>query len=353
MKRIWSLVILLLLFSMVLTACKDKVAEIEDAEVLLEEAETKIDYSTIDDLVLEPGTRIAVVLKGSKSGYWTAVTAGIQKAVDDFNEVLEYEGDDKIIVTFDGPSSEKDVDSQINIIDAVLAENPTVLCLAAIDMESCEAQVEAAAENEIPVIFIDSAVENGSAQIICATDNYEAGREAARQMAALIGEEGDVAILAHILMTETSQSRLSGFQDEMKENYPLIHIVDSSYDEISEEVDLVRIVEDVLEEYPLLDGYWGTNDAMTSNILAGVKAAGNETVAIVGFDSGAVLQEAIKDGILAGTISQNPYGMGYAAIVAGARAILDKENDSFINTGYIWITADNIEDDDIQKYLYQ
>jgi len=327
--------------------------EIEDAEVLLEEAETKIDYSTIDNLVLEPGIRIAVVLKESKGAYWIAVTAGIQKAVDEFNEVLGYEGADKIIVTFDAPSSEKDVDSQINIIDTVLSENPAVLCLAAIDMESCEAQVEAAAENEIPVIFIDSGVVNDSVQTICATDNYEAGKEAARQMASRIGEEGDVAILAHIPMTETSKSRLSGFQDEVEENYPLIHIVDISYDEKSEEVDLVSSVTAVLKKYPLLDGYFGTDESMTTNILEGVRAEKTEAISIIGFDSGIVLQEAIKDGTLAGTISQNPYGMGYAAVVAGARAILDKENDSFINTGYIWVTMDNMKDDDIQKYLYE
>lgn len=347
------MLLLLLLLSMLLAACEKKVVEIEDANVLLEEAETKIDYSTIDDLALEPGTRIAVVLKGSKSGYWTAVTAGIQKAVDDFNEVLGYESDDKVMVTFDAPTSEKDVDSQINIIDAVLAENPAVLCLAAIDMDSCEAQVEAAAENEIPVIFIDSAVESGGAQIVCATDNYQAGREAARQMAEIIGEEGEVAILAHIQMTETSKSRLAGFKDEIGENYPLIHIVDITYDENTEEVNLVQLVENVLEENPLLRGYWGTNDTMTTNVLEGIKKAGKESISVVGFDSGTVLLEAIKEGTLQGVVSQNPYGMGYAAIVAGARAELNKENDSFISTGYIWITADNIEDDDIKKYLYQ
>ena len=48
---------------------------------------------------------------------------------------------------------ELDVESQINTIDAVLAENPTVLCLSAIDMESCGAQLEEAMGNEIPVVI--------------------------------------------------------------------------------------------------------------------------------------------------------------------------------------------------------
>ena len=45
----------------------------------------------------------------------------------DLNEKLGYKGDDKIKLTFEGPSDETDVEDQINIIDAVLGENPDVL----------------------------------------------------------------------------------------------------------------------------------------------------------------------------------------------------------------------------------
>ena len=45
-----------------------------------------------------------------------------------------------------------DVEKQIDLIDTVLSENPSILCIAAIDRQSCEAQLEMAAENDIPVV---------------------------------------------------------------------------------------------------------------------------------------------------------------------------------------------------------
>ena len=44
--------------------------------------------------------------------------------------------------------------------------------------------------------------------------------------------------------------------------------------------------------------------------------------------------------------------MGYATVVAAARAALDMGNEAFVNTGYTWVTADNLEDESIQKMLY-
>ena len=41
-------------------------------------------------------------------------------------------------MTFEGPDNEEDVESQINTIDAVIAENPDVLCISASDMDSCQ-----------------------------------------------------------------------------------------------------------------------------------------------------------------------------------------------------------------------
>jgi ABC-type sugar transport system, periplasmic component len=353
MRRIGRLIAILLVVVMTMIACGKKTIEIQEVDKLLKEAETRIDYSSIENLNLEPGTKISVVLKESKNGYWKAVTLGVQKAVDDFNEVLGYKGNDKIQVVFDAPSTGKDVEQQINIIDTVIAENPDILCLAAIDMASCIAQVEAAKENGIPIIFIDSAVESDDIDIICATDNYKAGREAAKKMAEGIEYQGEIAVLAHISITETSKERLSGFQDEIKENYLDIKIVEVSFDEPEEfNMDLVGLVSEVMEEHPSLDGYFGTNESMTTAILEANKN-NEEGLIVVGFDSGEVLQDAVRDGSLYGFISQNPYAMGYIAVVAGARATLNKANEKFISTGYIWVEQNNIEEEDIQQYLYK
>ena len=317
-------------------------------KVLKEQAGT-YDYTSLEELNPEPGTRIAVVVKNTKTGFWKNVKKGMDDAVEDLNEKMGYKGEDKIKISFEGPGNETDVESQINIIDAVLSENPSILCLAAIDMESCQPQVEEATLNGIPVVVLDSGVQSEQVNAICATDNYAAGTEAAKKMAEALGEKGQVAIMAHVETSESSQKRVAGFTDEMK-NHPEIEIVNVSYE--NEETSMSELAEAVLKLYPEVKGYYCTNEIATNNVLDIVNTSDKE-VKVIGFDSGEKQIKAVKDGVELGMFAQNPYGMGYATIVAGVRADQGLENDAFINTGYQWIDSTSIELPEYKNYLYK
>ena len=60
----------------------------------------------------------------------------------------------------------------------------------------------------------------------------------------------------------------------------------------------------------------------------------------------------LEDGKIDGLIVQNPYGIGYATVVACARAVLGQGNEATVNTGYTWVTKDNMNKDSIKKMLY-
>ena len=75
-------------------------------------------------------------------------------------------------------------------------------------MESCEAQLEAAAENDIPVVVLDSGVQSGLVNAVCATDNYAIGAEAANKLAEAIGGQGQVAIMTHVAASQTSRDKM-------------------------------------------------------------------------------------------------------------------------------------------------
>ena len=63
--------------------------------------------------------------------------------------------------------------------------------------------------------------------------------------------------------------------------------------------------------------------------------------------------KALEDGELDGLVVQNPFGMGYAAVIASARTVLEIGNEAEVNTGYVWVTADNMNDDTITPFLYK
>lgn len=305
--------------------------------VLKDQAGT-VDYTSLEELTPEAGSRIAVVLKSTRDEFWTTVRDGIEDAVKALNEKMGYTGEDQITVSFDGPTDDSDVEKQIDLIDTVLSENPTIICIAAIDRQSCEAQLEMAAENDIPVVMLDSGVESGPISALCATDNYAAGTEAAKKMAEAIGDEGQIAVMTHAESAQTSQDREKGFTDEISKNHPNIEIVNISHE--NDDFTMEKMADAVFTLYPEVEGYFCTNEDASGAVLDALDAAGKE-ITVIGFDSGEQQQNAVKNGTELGFFAQNPYGMGYAAVIAGVRADQNLEVDTFINTSYQWIDSSN------------
>ena len=70
-------------------------------------------------------------------------------------------------------------------------------------------------------------------------------------------------------------------------------------------------------------------------------------------DGGKEQLKALEDGKLSGLMTEeNPYGMGYAVVVSAARAALGMGNEAFVDTGFIWVTKENMKDKNIKKMLY-
>lgn len=316
---------------------------------VLKDQSGTVDYTSLEELTPEAGSRIAVVLKSTRDEFWTTVRDGIEDVVKALNEKMGYTGEDQITVSFDGPTDDSDVEKQIDLIDTVLSENPTILCIAAIDRQSCEAQLEMAAENDIPVVMLDSGVESGPISALCATDNYAAGTEAAKKMAEAIGDEGQIAVMTHAESTQTSQDREKGFTDEISKNHPNIEIVNISHE--NDDFTMEKMADAVFTLYPEVEGYFCTNEDASGAVLDALDAAGKE-ITVIGFDSGEQQQNAVKNGTELGFFAQNPYGMGYAAVIAGVRADQNLEVDTFINTSYQWIDSSNLENEEYSNYLY-
>ncbi len=324
-------------------------SEVQEA-VLPEEQDLSYDYTSAEGIVVEPGAHVAVVVKGlGENTYWDVIRQGVEAAVNDVNEEMGFKDEQKVTLTFEGPDEENNEEEQINTLDAVLAENPTVLCLSAVDVESGQAQLETAADNEIPVLIVDAGIESDLVTAVCQTDNTAAGQAAADKICEKLNGEGKVALICHQPTTETSQLRSEGFL-EVLEEYPDIEVVCTLEDD--GETPLEEQLAAMKEEYPDLDGIFATNESCSIAVLQAYGEEENHP-AIIGFDNGEEQIQAIQDGLEYGCISQNPYSMGYAVVIASLRAAAGEEVDSFIDTGFVWLDQTNIDDPDNQIYLYQ
>ena len=335
-------------------------------------------YNNVEGLNLEPGTYISIIGKDDSSSYWTNVKKGVMQAADDLNKELGYKGSDKIKVTYNAPAKSEDIDEQVNILDEELSRYPDAVGIASIDSAACSVQFDLATANGIPVISLDSGNEYKGIQCIVKTDNEDAARTGAYKLANEIGDEGQVILVVHDSNSETAKERAKSFEEEIKNNYPSVSIVETIYcdklDDLKKKIavekdpnmseDLQKaavekmtddeVMQYYLKKYPDLKGVFGTNESSTIFALEALQKtelAGK--VALVGFDISEEQTAAIKNGEIAGLVVQNPFGMGYASVVAAARTILQSGNEAVVDTGYIWVTKDNLEDESIQNMLYK
>ncbi len=325
-------------------------ADEEQEAILPEEEKLEHSYTSVEGLSAEPGTYVAVVVKGlGENSYWDMIRQGVEAAVADVNTALGYQGDREVRVTFEGPSEENNEEEQINTLDTVLSENPDALCLAAVDQSSCEAQLETAADNGIPVLILDAGIKSDLVTAVCQTDNVKAGKAAADHLCEGIGEKGKVALVGHQPETETYISRSEGFRKEL-EKYPEVELVCELVED--PEVTMEEQLLAMKEEYPDLAGIVCTNES-NSNAVLKVYEKDETLPVLIGFDNGEAQIQAILDGREYGCISQNPYSMGYAAVIAALHADNDEDVDPVIDSGYVWIDSSNIENPENQIYLYR
>lgn len=329
---------------------KQESLEDSEEEVLHPVTENGIDYLSIDGIVLEPGVEIAMVATNSDNPYWDVVKDGASQAIADFNEALGYSGKRKISLSFDSPEDE-DVIEQINIIDQFLDKAPDALCVAFTDATASKTQMQMAKNNGIRLFAFDTPDDSRLTEGLIATDNKAAATEAAAKLYEAIDYEGKVAIIVHNSLTQTGQDRKQAIVDELAANYndKNIHFVDIVY--LAQEDRSEReILDELLERNPDLAGIICTDLMTTEMVIDYTKELDEVPFKIVGFD---VSEKIVSEvgGLLEGTMAQDPYGIGYATIVAAARAIAGLENAGGVHTDHQWIDASNLESAEVQSLL--
>lgn len=324
-----------------------------EAEAVEEKDESPLIPAIDTDVEIQAGSRIAVVSKCAKGEYWKMVKKGMEDAVKEINEAYGFKKDDQITMTFEGPDNEEDVETQINTIDAVIAENPDVLCISASDMDSCQAQLETAKENGIPVVAFDSNVsEKKMVKAYRGTDNVQVGKMAAYELGSALGKMGKIAVFSAQQKTKSIQDRVDGFMNNIQK-YGDIEVVEIIY---SDQVDdMEASMKEVLEKYPALDGVFCTNADITELYLSLDKSDVKDAPALVGVDATTKQQEAIRNGEEIGCVSQQPYAMGYQTIWAAAETTAPKKSvkiEKNILLNPAWIDSKSLDDPDSSAYLY-
>lgn len=308
-----------------------------------EEADTGTETETETAAANEEDNKyIAMIALGFSHQYWQAVKQGAEEAAAELGYTI----------TFEGPEQETMVDKQVDMLKTAIQNNPAAICMAAIDTESVASILQEEKAQGVPIVGFDAGVGEEESDVKCSTDSMAAGALAAEHAGELLGGEGKIAIIGHSQTVIDAVERVQGFKDKIESDYPNIEIVDIQYGD-GDHVKSAEIAKSMVTAVPDLDLIYTSNEGSCVGAYNGLKEISKiGEVMLIGFDSSAAMKDAVRNGEIVGAITQDPIGMGRAAVESAVKLLNGEEVESFIDTGCYWYDASNMDDPEIAPLLY-
>lgn len=286
-------------------------------------------------------TTIAVVPKGQVHVFWQTVRAGAEAAAKEAG----------VEMVWAAPQVETDYTGQASIVEDFINRRVSALVLAPSHQKALVSVAERAVDAGIPVVVMDSGLDSSRPVSYVATDNYQGGVLAAREMGRLLGGKGKVAVVGIAAGSGSGLERESGFQDTIKKDFPGIELLGLQYSD-SDRSKALSVAEDFLSRAPDLAGMFGSNESAAVGVFRAVQNRGKKGhVKVVGFDASSDLVEALRDGTIEALVVQNPFRIGHDAVGAAVAAIRKQPVAKRIDTGVLVVTRDNLGSPDVEKVI--
>jgi ABC-type sugar transport system substrate-binding protein len=196
-----------------------------------------------------------------------------------------------------------------------------------------------------PVVNVDSPIDPVAARragmriaAFIGTDDAAAGELAATTMKAALDGDGDVAVVGGFGVN--SALRLRGFTRGLKgTRIGIVARPSAGYSRGRAQV----AARHILREHPDIVGFFAANDEMALGITDAVQAAGKRgAVKVIGVDAIPAALDAVRAGVLTGTVAQYPYVMGRMAIEACIAVAHGARVPRRVNTPIVLVTRKNI-----------
>jgi len=326
------------------------------------------------------GMYISVISKGEQHQFWQTVRSGCEAAAADYGVEMYYYG----------PPSESDIALQVEALKAEMAKEPAALALAALSTDSVMTELQECIDKSIPVIGFDSGVPNapeGAIYATASTNNQNAGGLAAEEFfkmddfaAAVTAATAEnpvvIGVLSQDATSESVTGRTTGFVNkavELGSAYGVVSveghdlwaapaegasiIVKVEISATTNQTDVTNSANALLNTDGLI-AIFCSNEGTVNGLLAAT-ADGTELadgarfgdLIVGGFDAGATQKNAVRNGWFAGSVTQDPYNIGYLAVELAYKAAMGEEV-ADVDTGAKWYTAENMDDEGIANLLY-
>lgn len=347
-KRIFSIFMILLSVSSI-AGC----ALSSSDNVITESREERICDFYLATKEAEGSSDIYLITKARNNVYWDSLIAG---AVEGANS-------DGVNLYVGGITRESYVDDLRDLIREAGESNADAVIVSPQNTTDIIREINSLKEKGIPVIFVDSLLNETDFDICYMTDNMHAGGLAAKSILDSLKREGRgeeeellVGIEVGSLQSQTIMERMAGFNGYWSKNAPKNwRIIENISCNDGDAAKAKQDADDYIAQYQNLAVLVGLNNGSTVGIVNSVMEGARTDIIVVGFDYSDEIAAMIDDSRYnATTIVQRQYSMGMESVKEAEELIRGvKPEYKFVDTGVVLVSKDNVNDISVQKVLTQ
>ncbi len=290
------------------------------------------------------GKKIDVIIKASDSSFWQTMLAGARKAGDDYGAQ----------VGLFGPTSETDVNQQVQLIENSISRGADAIVLAPNSSDALNNAIKRARDGGTKVIVVDTAVTT-EAEGFIGTDNIKAGEQAGKTLCELAKraghESGTVLIASSVAGVQTIKERETGFKRGLATSCPRLKASSPRYN--NNDINTAASqVNDVLTANPGLVGIFASNNTSGVGAARAIKDnSAADRIPVVAFDTDPQENAALADGSIDALVVQNPYFFGYQGVIEAGMASVGSLPPPRLDPGAVVATKANAGDPTVKPLL--
>jgi ABC-type sugar transport system substrate-binding protein len=258
------------------------------------------------------GKNVTMILKNFNNPFFITVRDGGEAAARELG----------INLTVLAPLKANNNEEQTHMVEQAIASGADLVIMCPSDTMGIVPAMEKLLEAGIPVVNLNTRIggDKKLAETFVAAEEYQAGFEAVKHLADLIGEKGEFIILEGVPGAQVAIDRLKGARAAL-ELYPGIKLVASQTAEFNRARGM-DVMQNLIQAHPNVKCVYACNDEMALGAVEAIAAA-NKTgqIAVGGTDGNNDARQAIRDGKMAVTCFTNPFNQGYQSVMAASRVL--------------------------------
>ncbi len=246
-------------------------------------------------------------------------------------------------VTYTSYDGNNDASTQLSQVETMIADGVDAIILNPQDADACSACVDAAVEAGIPIIGVNTMVNNDNLTAYVGSQDVSAGEDIMNYMIDYIGEdEFNIVVLEGPMGQSAQLQRIEGIENVLAD-YPNIKILAQNTANWSRS-EAMSLMETWLTTYgDEIDAVVAENDEMALGAREAIEAEGKD-IPCIGIDGITDAVSAVESGKMIASDFQNAEGQIEGALETAVKCVNGEEFEAEVWIPFEMITPDNYAD---------